>query len=274
MIATSVSKFEVTNGEGVIELKDDRWIIKVRDENNSMLFAARVTDEAMGDYDPTGPEEIGLRLDPINSFIPNTENTMVTLDSDGHGVDVQYGTTEAHFPTTALEYVNGHAQQVPSADYPVVIEGDISFLYDFVKKAEVVDPTSVLISYRNGDIYLYSVKNDDQASDTYMSEHKMIDDIGGYTINWDNANYEDSNPYDPRKEEKLDAMFAISYLKDMNQMDDECKIFLDNQSLLKIIYSPLDGMDATYILSPRLNNSGNDPQLPEDIIRDSKSLDA
>lgn len=254
--------------EGVMLLKDDRWIMKVRDESNVLMFATRVTKEAMEEYSKTDYERLGIRFDSLKDSVFSKSDS-VELEVVDHKLHVRQQGYDASLSMTDPEYVSGVAQKVPQVDWCVEAEGDLSFIKDFVKRADkILGASSFSISPRENNLYLYAEHDGEELTKKYpWSDFESVE------INWDiGEDPPGSGGNVPGESKAADTILAIDYAKDLTFIDDEGTLFVDNHTPIKLLFDTREGVDASYFFSPRISNDDirstmpNEAADPEDQV--------
>lgn len=248
--------------EGVMVLKDDRWLMKVVDEANVVMFAVRVTKDAVEEYRKTDYDKIGVRFGGLQESI-FTKTEPVEMEVKKHRLHVRQQGYEAKLAMTDPQYVSGVAQKAPNLDWCVEIGGDISFIKDFVKRADkIIGPGAFSISPREHALYLYA-----EADNESIVKRKPWDEFDDTTINWDQGEAPpDSGGFNPSEHKACDTILSVDYAKDMEFIRDEGKVFIDNHSPIKILFDTVDGVDSSYFFSPRISNEDKHSSTPNDAV--------
>lgn len=253
--------------ECLMELHDDRWVMKVKDASDVLMFACRVGREAMEEYTKTTRDEIGFDIQKVQDAI-GTRTEPVTLEViEKKGtvpLSVRQQGFDARIGLVNTDYVEAATDKVPNIDYAVSATGDLSWLTGFVNRADkLIGGESYIISPRQGMLYLYAGADTDSMS---LSYH--WDDFDDYSIDWSKGFQHDNYGVDPETEQGVDALFSIDWTKAMEMVSDEGTVFIDNHAPLKILFDLGDGVDASYFISPRIPTGDSIETLPEDVKKE------
>lgn len=245
--------------EGIMRLKDDRWVMKVVDEGTVVMFAVRVTEEAMEEYTKGEYEKLGVRFPGIkDSIFTKTENVeMEVLD---HKLHVRQQGYDAGLALTDPQYVSGDAQHAPDVTWAVEATGDISFIKDFVKRADsIIGASSFSISPRPNHLYLYAEEDNEDLVKKYPWE-----DFDDFWIDWSvGGEPPGSGGNIPAQDKACDTILSIDYAKELKFIEDEGTIHVDNHTPVKILFDTMDGVDASYFFSPRISSDDVRSCMPD-----------
>lgn len=256
---------KINRDEGVITLKDDRWFMKVRDGADIVLTASRLTEKGMEEYDKGDVDYIGIRIDPSLKIIPNDE-TVVTIEMEERRLVVKYDSRTTQIPTTVPDYVDGHMSDTPSIDYPFRMYGDLSNIMDFVKDThDLIGDTAIVIRAFSEGLVLYAEDND---STTVVTDFISKDDMDGYGTHWEKASVNGNGPagIDPVEDETIEAMYSTEVVKDVYTLGSEGRFEYENSGPFRVVDNKTEGLTVSWIVTPRLNKSGDMLTVPESVI--------
>jgi len=148
--------------EGVIRVKDDRWIMKCQSEGDVLMFAVMVPESSMEDWERGDTDEIGFRFGDLEKFLNSNDNLVkietYTTDVGVHKIRAVKNNTVLEIPTTDLEFVAGKNVTVPSIDWVLEAEGNLKFIKQFVSKSDnVVGADSFMLGWRDAEIYKHGI---------------------------------------------------------------------------------------------------------------------
>lgn len=221
---------------------EDRWVTKTRDPAGYAMVATRVTEEVMDGYDQGSAEEIGLKLDPMKSFIDSNSSTLsVALDEKTRKLYVREGDYQLEMGTIAPEYVSGKEQNFPDGDHDVTIEGDLEFVYDFVQKADdTLGTDHIVIGARENNFYLFALKDDK-------------------TLVFDKSWDEFDNVEIDKSDFPIDVILAVDYVSKMHAVNaDDSTLGVKNKFPVKFMFETDAGIPITYFVAPRTSDGSSD----------------
>jgi hypothetical protein len=250
--------------EAVMMLKDNRWMIKMVDAGNVVMFACRVEHKAMETYDKGDETQIGVDFESLDDSVysksSKVEMEVDTTKGGSRKVIVRQNGYDAGIPLIDPEYVEGVTHNVPQLDWAVEVEGDISFIKDYVKRADKVTGQSYfMISARGDGIHLYTEKDTKDLHATF--EWDQFDD---YSINWEDGNYDGGQQKNPPEAKAVDTILSMEHAKSLDFMGEEGKLFLDNHVPMKLLFTGTEGVDSSYFFSPRVDKESAVLRLPSD----------
>lgn len=257
--------------EGLMKLGPSKWVLKTLSEDDVILFACRVTSDAMKSYDQAGVEKLGIRYGALEDAIPSRkENVLVEFDQTSggsHKLHVAQGGYDAGLTLTDPEFIEGKTDKNPNIEHAVMVEGELDVFSDFIKKADnIVGASWFMISPRPEGVYLYSEKDNQD-----LSRKIEWDSFENSSVNWnkgfthDNSNINHDDLINPPEDNGVDAIFSLDYAKDLNYISDKGRIYFDNHAPLKMVFDLPAGVDASYYFSPRIPTSDSIATLPDGV---------
>lgn len=255
--------------EGIMHLKDDRWVMKVVDESTVVMFACRVNKKAMEEYRKEGWDKIGVRFPKVkDSIYSSSEN--VEMEVVDHKLHVRQQGYDAGLGMVNPEYVAGNVQSAPDLEWPVEATGDISFIKDFVKRSDkIVGGSSFIISPRKNHLYLYSERDDQKLVKKYP-----WDDFDSVSINWElGDDPPGSGGVYPGEQKACDTVLSIEFAKALKFIEDEGTLHIGNHVPLKLLFDTMEGVDASYFFSPRISTEDTRSTTPNDSVEPEDKLE-
>lgn len=254
--------------EGVMLLKDGKWLLKTIGPDQALMFNTRVTKKAMESYDNGGAEKMGIKYKSILNSI-NSSNKDVRIEADlgsgAHKLKVTQGGFTAGLTLVNTDYVEGVGQGVPSVDWPVEVEGDVSFLRDFIDRADtIVGQDYFFVSPREEGLYLYTEKDN---QDLVM--RKEWDSFKTSIVDWDKgspSDEADGNDLNPPEDKGTDAVFSLNWADAIRFIESEAKFRFGNHSPMHVVFNTDSGIDASYFLAPRFQIESESWALSNDKL--------
>jgi hypothetical protein len=257
--------------EGLMKMSKSKWVLKTVSKDDVILFACRVTSDAMKEYSQGGIENLGFRYGALRDAVSSRQdNVLLEFDETSGGsrkLHVVQSGYDAGLTLTNPEYIEGKTDKNPSIDYAVCIEGDLDVFSDFVSRCDsIVGGGWFMVSPRPEGLYMYS-EEDNQ--DLYRKVD--WDDFDNVSINW-GAGFDPGdvgvghdNAVVPEESKACDTIFSMDWAKDLNYLSDKGRLYLDNHAPMKMVFDMPDGVDATYFFSPRIPTSDSVATLPDSV---------
>lgn len=272
MVINSGKLYNVAKGvesiaqeEAEMILKDDRWMVMSRSPENVSMFAARVPEESMEEYDSGDVDTLGFKTARVTDFISD-KNTDVELgwDYDSHDFYINDGDYRANFTGINTDYVEGSMDEPIKTDWPVNVVGDIDFLSDFIAKADsFVGGTSdtFIAGAREDGLYLYSRGDDDD-----IHTRKKWSEFDEANVDWSIGASDRSD----RKE--ADSVFNMDFMKEFHipsSLDAQFRIYVGDSKPIRIVAEEESGVDLAYVLTPRVQSSGDSiVNVPDNVVEE------
>ena len=249
-----------SNFEGVIRLKENRWILKCVDPSTSLMTALLVPEESMEDYDPSGPDEVTINFDQIKDMISSKKDS-IEIEYDGGGIYLRSGGYEAHVGHVDPESVAGDSMAAPDLDHPVNATGDLTFIDEFVGKAQnVIGAGTVTLSPREEGFYLYASQDGNE-----MTKLVEWDDFEDYSFDLDKAGPTPEGMPPSDEMEGVSSTFADDFLDSLSYLTDNGSIKCGNDVPMKMTFRMENGIRASYILAPRIGEGESAGYMPEEV---------
>ena len=260
--------------EGLMKLGPSKWVLKTISENDVVMFACRVTSDAMKSYEQGNVDTLGIRYGAMEDAIPERkENVLIEFaqtKGGSHKLHVAQAGYDAGLTLTDPEYIEGKADQNPSMDHAVTIEGKLDIFSDFIKKADnIVGSSWIMLSPRPEGLYMYS-EHDNQD----LSRRVDWDDFDNVSIGWETGYTPEQTGLDhdqalnPQRDKGVDSIFSMDWAKSLNYISKKGRIYLDNHAPLKMVFDLPAGVDASYFFSPRIPTQDSLASLPDDVSED------
>lgn len=254
--------------EGVIKVKEDRWIMKCQSEGDVLMFAVMVPEEAMEDWDPEGPDEIGFQFGDLEKFLGSSDSMVkietYTTDVGVHKIRAIKGNTVLEVPMTDLEFVAGKDVTVPNIDWVLEASGNLEFIKGFVSKSDtVVNADAFMIGCRDEMICLYTEHDDTRTWDAL--EWDFFED---YTLDWSNGMYNEKESHNPPEDHATDVILSTSWAKGVHFLSDEGTLYLNNHAPAKMVFDMDSEIKASYFFSPRIPDNDSRYTIPDDVIEE------
>lgn len=252
--------------EGLMELKDDRWLVKSVDPATVIVTAVRVPDMMLLEWDKGNLDALGLPLDAIEAFIGGNRSDEIEMWTEQTTIHMDDGNTHLRRASIDTQSVHGKTDTIPNINHEVVLRSDLDFLTDFIKKAdEVIGSSHYYVGAREEGLYLFA-RADNGHLDRFF-KWSTFDDV---EINWDHNNLGPGNALIPAEDHGIDTIQGIDYTNEINTFDEKAEIRFANHHPTQIVYNLDDedrtGMSVAYIQAPRLDEEG-DSCIPEEIRR-------
>jgi len=255
------------NDEVLLELKDDRWMMKSQDEAGTLMAAVLASDGVMEEYSKGDYEEIGININKPKSFIRSSGGD-VTLEMEDRALHMYQGGTHARIGTINPGDVAGKMRTAPNLNYPVHIKAESGILHNFInRQEEVVGSGNYYIGARKDGVYLYSTGDNGD-----LDRHIRWEEVEDKDIKWsryqtpkddvsDKANHPDSD-------QALDVIMSTEITKDIKKPADTCWMYFTNQGPMRILYDmseeDSDGLKISFMQAPRIDNKGR-PTIPDSV---------
>lgn len=250
----------VVQDEGVMVLKENHWLIKSRGPSDVLMAAVMCPRDAMEEYDTRGVDKVGVRFQPIRNFIKSKSQDLEMEYTNKGQFRLSQGTTTVRITGVEPEYVSGYMSEGPSIDYAVTATGDVSPFKNFFDMADnVVGSDQFLICARDEKLYLYSFEDQND-----IVEKIDWDDFDEHSIDWSKGLSSAKSAVDPQEDNAADSMFSVDVAEDIKWVEDEATLYLDNNAPAKFVFTTEEGAKISYIMAPRLSESGEPPTLPEE----------
>lgn len=253
--------------EGLIRFKEDRWILKCQTASGEQLFAAMVPESDMEEYDKGGVDSIGINFQQVKKVLSNSSDSIVVeFFEDNAGIHKLRLIQDNSYLNVGLvdeDFISGTDTEAPNLDWVVEINGDISFIKDFVDKSDkVIGSGDFMIGAREGTMYLFSEQDDSSAYEILHWE-----DFDDYSINWDNGLY-NGDGHNPPEDHAMDVILSVEWTKNIHYVSDDATLMLNNHAPMKIVFDTEGDWVASYFISPRVvgSDSGTKETVPEDLI--------
>lgn len=268
-LADALNAVQATgNDEALITLKDDRWIIKSSDESTILMAAVLTPESAMVSYDKGDYDRVGFHINKVTNFISGSSRT-IRLWMENRALYMSDGSYKARVATIDPASVQGHIPNAPQIDYEATVNGDPSFIFDFIsKQKEIVNTDSYKIGIRDSGIILYA--DGDNGELAYDAEW---DEFESSNIDWEVNNSVDEGPdgrHIPAEDYAADTIMATAPTEDIKTPSDNCTMHFANQMPMKFLFEKDegDGMKISFIQAPRIENNGN-PVVPDSVVEES-----
>lgn len=252
------------NDDAVFKFKEDRILIKSADPGGNMMVAVLIPEDAMDTYDKGNLDKMGFDLETMDNFLASkTKPFSISYDGD----KLHYAQDGMKLSTRGIEpdYVEGKVDSTPQLDYAVEFEGDVSWIFDFIKRLDsTVGTDHWFISPRDGAIYVYGEKDD-----TSMSDFEHWEDFDDYSIDWSKARIpDDVNVPDPEEEHVTTNIYSLNYAKNFNKVSDHATVYLDNHGPIRIVFETDAGVKISTILTPRIPSNDGRATLPDGVAEE------
>lgn len=252
--------------EAVFVLKKNAILLRAQDASNTYLYSAYIPDDAMEEYSPGEHPKIGFNVEKLKSICPSNSNN-VTLYMDGRHLCLKKeGRT---YKTGAIDpdTVEGHQINTPDINNPVTIKSDMEWFSTFTKEAENYvysgDGGAVYISAREGAIYLWSRKDDDEIVD-----YTHWEDFDEYGIEWNDATPDQKGAMGikPQEEKVIESIIDSSFANDIQVFGDDAVLELGCGMPLKAVTETEPGVKHSWIIPPRYPTNSQIERTPESVI--------
>lgn len=244
------------NDEGVIRLKDDRWMITSEGAASVILSAVLVPEESMEIYDRRGYDAVGVKLDKLLKFVKRTDSDMVNIWMEERTLNIEENDGNAHveLATLDIDTVSGRTDKALNINHEVRFQSSFDFIIDFIRQTDdIVNADSFIIGCRNNGLYLYSEYDNARIDNFY--EWDEFDDV---ELDWEVNNYRELG-HEPAKDEAIDVILGSDFTKELYHPEDTAHISIGNHFPMRILYETEDGIKISYFQTPRLPKS-------EDVI--------
>jgi hypothetical protein len=263
-IADGVKSVREDDIEGVLNLKDDRFILMSQGGENVSMFASRVPAKSMKQYDRRGIESIGIDFELVSKFISGVSgNVVLKIDPDTHKLHIKNDGRGADFATINPEYVNGRMQKAPSPDWLFDLHGEVieNELTSFVKDAKnIIDADWFILGIREDGVYAFSKMDDSQ-----LHEKWDWDDFDDHEVRW--SEMEEDFGDKPH----IDSIFSTDFFTSMSVpsgFEGQLTLNGGDSSPIRIVADYNSGAALSYILAPRLSNKSSSKydKVPDSIV--------
>lgn len=251
------------HNEGLMDLKDDRWMITSEGPASVILSAVLVPEPSMEVYDRNGYEKVGVRLDKIIEFVKRTDSELVNMWIDKRTLNIEEndGNTHAELATIDIDSVAGKTDKGLNIEHEVKFESEFDFIRDFISIIEEITNTDhYFIGCRENGLYLYG-EHDNGKMDTFNS----WDEFDNVEINWDVNNSDVGHT--PSEDKAIDVIFGCGFSKEIHHPTDKAHISIGNHFPMRILYELDNGAKVSYFQTPRIPDSSSSRDvLPENVI--------
>lgn len=232
----------------LLEFKEDRFITMIKGVENTSMFAARVPEGGLREYDSRGETELALPANKIIDFNPGKKE-YVRLEYDDHKFSLSDGDYTANFNAVNTDYIEGAMDETIKTDWPIDVTGEMDQIRDFMSTAKsVVGEETFIVGARVDGLYLMS----------------KLDDSELHTrIPWDEFD-EENNDWAKSEgdmgEKKVDSVFSTEFFNSLYFPSDASDGFSMNfgeDCPLRITANKSGGVVLVYILTPRIGGSNN-----------------
>lgn len=252
--------------EMVMEFNRDNWVVKVIGPANAAMAAIKCPRPALEMYEKGDIDEIGIGLSYLQDFI-GSKSSMLTLQLEGRTMHIADDEgASAELATIEAGDTPGQMENFPKLDFEVEVVADMSFLTDFIKRAnDVTGSSTYRIGAREDGFYIYL-----RGDNAKMAQHKSWDFFSEHSIDWSvNNTIEGVDGHVPKEDHAIDSLFSVDFTKSINTLSVTPVIRFSNQSPMKILYDLSEegkkGLIITYYLAPRHDKQGK-AVIPDDII--------
>lgn len=237
----------------LLTLKDDRLVTMVKGVENTTMFAARVPDKGMKEYDSGDKDEIALPVNKIVDFSPKKAE-QITLEYEDHEFHLSNGQYTATFNAVNTDYVEGVMEQTIKTDWPIEVSAKKLKINDFINTAQsVVGEETFIVGGREDGLYLMS-KLDDSELHTRIKWEDFEDINNDWAMLGDDLG-----------EKKTDSVFSTDFFNSLHLPSDPpggyTMNFGDNCPM-RLIAKKTAGVELLYILTPRIK-SGSTSRIME-----------
>lgn len=248
--------------EGVMVLKESKWMMKTISADKVILAAVLVPEDAVDEYEKGAEDYVGLQFDHFYNFI-ESKTSSLEIQVDGREMHLYEGDDHVRLATIDPEAVSSGIPSAPDLTYEVKATGDISSMMSFFNKIKNYnEDASVMISPRDEGMYMYA------DGDNWMLDRMVEwDSFDDYNIDWE-ANKGNENPHgiNPPEDEGVDVIQGVQNLLDITKPDNEATIYIANHMPTKLLFELDSGIKISYIISPRLSDDDERMTLPDRVI--------
>lgn len=246
--------------EGVLLLKEDKWLMKAVGDATVLMFATLVPEDAMIEYEKGDTDEVGIRLSDITDMIDDTSDP-ITLELENKKLIIEHGGYEASVPTIDPSVVSGVARQSPDADHCVSFDMDFSRFTSFLSKADnVADTGHYFMSAREDGLYLYAEHDNSEVRKRYA-----WDSMDNVAIDFAAGQSPPQGGHDPAVDAAVDTILALDFTQRINEIASTARFHIDNHYPVKFVFETESGIKGSYILSPRMPG-GDSMVTPPDRV--------
>lgn len=250
--------------EGVMTLKEDRWMMKTISPDKSILSACLVPEDALSEYEK-GPEElVGINFDHFNSFI-ESKTSDLRIRVDGREMHLYEGDDHVRLATIDPDAVESAIPNAPDLSYEVKVTGDVGELTAFANKVNKFEEDGwIMFSPREEGLYMHSM------GDNWNLDRRLDwDDFEDHELDWSaNAGKEHKHGVTPEDEKGVDVIQGVDNIQPVNMPADTATIFFSNHMPTKLLFELDSGIKISYILSPRLPTTDSTSEMLPDRIRE------
>lgn len=255
--------------EVVMELYEDKWLIKCSDASNVIMVAILMPRGQMSHYERGEYEYIGIPWNKLKDFVSSGDDEInMWMESRTLYMDDNSG-ARADIATIDPDSVGGWMKNFLDVGYEVEIKRDLSWITDFIKRAEpITGSDSYMIGVREEGAYLY-MKGDNGR----MSDFSSKDEFDSFSVDWSINNLSESKgALVPKKDEGVDVIMATDFTKEINTLSGTPRINIANHFPMKVVYDELGEdskvpMKVSYIQTPRIAQSEDVMStLPDEVL--------
>lgn len=261
--------------EGLINLMQDKILLRMHEEANTALYACLVPESAMIEYSRGEYNRLGVDIEDLKSLIPNREGDTVTLERDGAKLLVQAGSREYRIGLIDPDNISGVPEQNPTLDLPITVRGSPEWLLNFTNDAyqniHGKDDDDIYFSCRDGLLYLWS---HEKTSGNEIADRFHWEDFDDYSIDWSKADKcgvadEEIVKYDPVDDHVVNTMMSSTFIRPIVEFDDaEARVEIGNWGPIKIVYETTEGVKHSWMIPPRIPEESQVSAIPQRIIKD------
>lgn len=262
--------------EAAIDFHDDRWMLTLKDDSGSAMFASVVPEEAMDEYNRDGVETVGVNLTELDDFVPGKQTPVELAHTDFRGVNkfvVKEGDTEIRLPAVSLHDIGSRVEEHPSTQSAIQIWAKPDFLEDFISDADKIGAEFFVMSAREGLLYLYA-----KADDKEVIEKIHWEDFLEYDIDWSKGMKIDEVPDavpNPTEDRIMEVFLNLDFGKMLNFWEDRIRIDMNHHLPFKTVFQSDSEIKCSYIIAPRIPETGSDTltTIPEEALSDRQTLE-
>lgn len=255
--------------EALMELKEDRWLIKAADPAQAIMVAVLVPRRSMTEYEKGDRNKLGFDLGKIETFIDDPEEDLDFYMEDNY-IQLDQGRSHASIAHIVIEDIESKVPGAPDIEHEVHIKNESTeFLHNFIDKADDMLTTGhYYIGARDDGIYLYASGDVGQIDDFYPWE-----DFDDYEIDWSINNSPASGGNVPEETHAIDTIQSIDWSMEMPFRDRDIMeggtLSLGNHIPTKLLLdtsdSKQDGVMMSFFQMPRIDeNDAN--KIPDKVI--------
>lgn len=264
-ISSSVQS--VGRSEFVIELRDNHWLIKCQGPASVVMTAIFLPDSQMESYNRGDYEMIGLHKKYIDNFVKSADS-IINLEMESRSLHMEDESSHAKIATIDPAAIDGHMDSTINVEYEVTLQGDISFIFDFIKRGEeITGSDSFMVGVRENGVYLY-MTGDSSSYDDFAS----AEEFDTFEYDWSINNSPEFGGLKPAEDRGIDVLLSSEFAGTLNLHSDEATVSIGNHHPMKYVFDELghnDGapMKVSYIQTPRLDKTGDMRTLPDEVLK-------